>query len=156
MPANSAPPDTARPLDDLHVVVIGESIAAAVVGMTLGDFGADVLLVEPPSGSRLRAAPAWTSWSRALRTEDVDLTTDAGRARITDIAETADVALVALEPATADHLGVDGPTLCVSNPRLVHCEVTGFGRGHPLSDVPGHDALVSCAAGRAYEFGVIF
>jgi len=109
VPANPTTlPNTARPLVDLAVVIIGESIAAAVVGMALADFGADVLLVEPPGGSRLRAAPAWTSWSRALRTEAIDLTTDAGRARITELASAADAVLVALEPATADRLRVDG------------------------------------------------
>ncbi|MFN8027124.1 MAG: CoA transferase [Acidimicrobiia bacterium] len=38
----------------------------------------------------------------------------------------------------------------------MHSEVTGFGRDHPLSHVPGHDAVVSSAAGRAHEFGVIY
>ena len=64
--------------------------------------------------------------------------------------------ITALEPATADRLGVDGASMCAQNARLVHCEVTGFGRDHPLSDVPGYDGLVQSAAGRAHEFAVLY
>ena len=56
-----------------------------------------------------------------------------------ELAAEADVVITGLEPAVADRLGVDGQTLCAANPALVHCEITGFGRDHPLSDVPGHD-----------------
>ena len=38
----------------------------------------------------------------------------------------------------------------------MHCEITGFGRDHPLSDVPGHEGVVASAAGRAHEFSVLF
>ena len=44
-------------LSGLRIVEIGESISAAVAGMVLADFGADVLMIEPPNGSRLREAP---------------------------------------------------------------------------------------------------
>jgi crotonobetainyl-CoA:carnitine CoA-transferase CaiB-like acyl-CoA transferase len=142
-------------LTGLRVVAVGESIIAAVVCMVLADFGADVVLIEPPAGSRLRDTPAWTMWSRGITTERIDLTSVDGRARLIALAADADVVLTALEPATADRLGADGPTLRAVNPRLVHCEVTGFGRDHPLSDVPGHDGVVTAAAGRAHEFGVL-
>jgi crotonobetainyl-CoA:carnitine CoA-transferase CaiB-like acyl-CoA transferase len=142
-------------LAGLRVVEIGESIAAAVAGMVLADFGADVTIVEAPAGSRLRDAPAWTMWSRGKATEPVDLTTDDGQARLRALVGDADVAIVALEPNTADRLSVDGPTLRALNPRLVHCEITGFGRGHPLSHVAGHDGVVTAAGGRAHEFGVL-
>ena len=62
-------------LSGLRVVEIGESISAAVAGMVLADFGADVLTIEPPDGSRLREAPAFPMWSRgteqrAVRPDD--------------------------------------------------------------------------------------
>ncbi len=142
--------------EGLRIIEIGESISAAVAGMVLADYGADVLIVEPPDGSRLRRAPAFAMWSRGTRSVRIDLTTDAGRAQLHELVAESDVMITALEPATADRLGVDGGSMCAENPRLVHCEVTGFGRDHPLSDVPGHDAVVSSAAGRAHEFAVLF
>ncbi len=136
----------------LRVIELGESIAAATAGWVLSDFGADVVVVEPPQGSRLRRLPAWPMWARGKRTAPIDLTTGAGRAAFGELVDGADVAIVALEPATADRLGVDGPTLTARNPSLVHCEVTGFGRGHPLSGVPGHEGVVAARGGRAAEF----
>ena len=162
VPANSLSPIGPPPahldphLDGLRALVVGESIAAAVAAMVMADFGADVVVVEPPRGSRLRESPAWTMWSRGTTSEHIDLTTATGRAHMLDLTIGADVVLTALAPATADRLGVDGPTLCAANPRLVHCEITGFGRGHPLRDVPGHEGVVTAAAGRAHEFGVLF
>ena len=50
---------------DLRVVVVGESIAATVAGMVMADFGAEVTVVEPPGGTRLRAAPAYGDVVRA-------------------------------------------------------------------------------------------
>jgi crotonobetainyl-CoA:carnitine CoA-transferase CaiB-like acyl-CoA transferase len=142
--------------EGLRVVTVGESVSAAVAGMVLADYGADVLMIEPPNGSRLRQAPAYPMWSRATRTVCLDLSASDDRARLLDVVSGADVMFVALEPATADRLGVDGVSLCAANPRLVHCEVTGFGRGHPRSHVAGYEGVVSAGSGRAHEFSVLF
>ncbi len=70
---------TDRPLaSGLRIVEIGESISAAVAGMVFADYGADVLMIEPPNGSRLREAPAFAMWSRGKRSVRLDLTTTAG------------------------------------------------------------------------------
>ena len=140
----------------LRIVEIGESISAAVAGMVFADYGADVLMIEPPDGSRLRQVPAFAMWSRGKRSMCLDLTTTAGRDRVHELAADTDVMITALEPGTADRFGVDGTAMCARNSRLVHCEVTGFGRDHPLSDVPGYEGLVTSAAGRAHEFAVLF
>jgi crotonobetainyl-CoA:carnitine CoA-transferase CaiB-like acyl-CoA transferase len=140
----------------LRVVEIGESIASALAGMVLVDNGAEVVAVEPPTGSRLRRLPAFRMWARGKRAERLDLTTPPGRRRMAELAGDADVVITGLEPAVADRLGVDGRTLCAADPTLVHCEITGFGRGHPLSALPGLDGVVTAAAGRAYEFSVLF
>jgi crotonobetainyl-CoA:carnitine CoA-transferase CaiB-like acyl-CoA transferase len=140
----------------LRVVEVGESIAAATAGWVLSDYGAEVCVVEPPAGSRLRRLPAWPMWARGKRCAPLDLTAGAGRAALADLVAGADVVIVALEPATADRLGVDGATLTARHPSLVHCEITGFGRGHPLSGVPGHEGVVAARGGRAAEFSSLF
>jgi crotonobetainyl-CoA:carnitine CoA-transferase CaiB-like acyl-CoA transferase len=140
----------------LRVLEIGESIAAAVAGMVLADQGADVVIVEPPHGSRLRRAPAFTMWARGKRSVALDLRTTAGHDAIAALARSADVAVTALAPETADALRVSATDLIAHNDRLVHCEITGFGRRHPLSHVAGHDAVVASRAGRAHEFSVLF
>jgi crotonobetainyl-CoA:carnitine CoA-transferase CaiB-like acyl-CoA transferase len=140
----------------LRVVEIGESIAAATAGWVLSDYGADVCVVEPPGGSRLRQLPAWPMWARGKRAAPLDLTSGAGAAALGELVDGADVAIVALEPATADRLGVDGASLAARRPALVHCEITGFGRGHPLSGVPGYEGAVAVRGGRAAEFSSLF
>ncbi len=140
----------------LRVIEIGESIAAALAGMVLSDYGADVWVVEPPGGSRLRGLPAFAMWGRGKHFATVDLTTDGGQRELAELVGEADVVITALEPATADRLGVDGQRLTALNPRLVHCEVTGFGRGHALSGVAGYEAVVAARSGRAHEFAVLF
>ncbi len=143
-------------LAGLRVVEIGESTSAAVAGMVLADFGADVLLVEPPAGTRLRTAPAFPMWSRGKRSVRLDLSTNVGQDEVHELAADADVMITALAPRTADELGVDGASMTARHLQLVHCEITGFGRGHPLSDVPGYEGVVAAAAGRAHELGVLF
>ena len=64
----------------LQVVEIGESISAALAGMVLADYGADVLVVEPPNGSRLRPCPAFAMWSRGKQ-QRAHRPDDASRAR---------------------------------------------------------------------------
>jgi crotonobetainyl-CoA:carnitine CoA-transferase CaiB-like acyl-CoA transferase len=155
--ATDATHDTdSPPATGLRVVEIGESIAAATVGMVLADHGAEVVVVEPPRGSRLRALPAFPMLARGKHSTCLDLTTTAGRDALAELVAGADVVIAALTPATMDRLGVDGATLCAANPRLVHCEITGFDRGHPLADVAGHEGVVASRAGRAYEFSVLF
>ncbi len=140
----------------LKVIEIGESVTAALAGMVLADYGADVLIVEGPSGSRLRQLPAFRMWARGARVARLDLTEPADRRRMSELAAGADVVVAALEPPTADRLGVDAASLRAGNPRLVHCEVSGFGRNHPLSQVAGHEGIVTARAGRAHEFSVLF
>ena len=51
---------TPPPLSGLRVVTTANALPAAVVGLMLADHGADVFLLEPPSGSRLRTHAAWS------------------------------------------------------------------------------------------------
>jgi crotonobetainyl-CoA:carnitine CoA-transferase CaiB-like acyl-CoA transferase len=100
------------PCTGVRIVEIGESVSAAVAGMVLADCGADVFVVEPPAGSRLDGAPASAMWSRGKRRQRVDLSTDGGQARLAELAADCDIMLTALEPHTADRLGVDGASMC--------------------------------------------
>ena len=140
----------------LRVIEIGESIAAALAGMVLADYGAEVWVLEPPGGSRLRRLPAFPMWGRGKRFASVDLASEEGQRELGRLVDGADVVIAALEPATADKLGVDGERLASRSSRLVHCEITGFGRGHPMSGVAGYEAVVAARGGRAHEFGVLF
>src|SRR5579862_9742736 len=86
-------PSTTSLASALRVIEVGESIAAATAGWVLSDYGADVCIVEPPGGSRLRRLPAWPMWARGKRGAPLDLTTAAGSAAFGELVDGADVAI---------------------------------------------------------------
>ena len=58
------PDQQPRPLTGLRVVTTANALPTAIVGQVLADAGAEVWLLEPPEGSRLRSQPAWKFWAR--------------------------------------------------------------------------------------------
>ncbi|MEE2664019.1 MAG: CoA transferase [Myxococcota bacterium] len=146
--ANPAP----RALDGLRVIELGSSASVAVAGLVLADNGADVIGVEPPTGSALRSHAAFAMWARGKRSLVADLSTDAGRAALDARLVDADVLLVGLKPAAVDRLGLDPERLAASNPRLVQCAVSGFGTRGPFRDVAVWDGIVSARGGRMQQF----
>ena len=73
---------TARPpvLDGLKVVDLSWGSAGPVTTMLLGDYGAEVVKVEPPGGDPFRATPGYTVWNRNKQSVILDLHDDADRA----------------------------------------------------------------------------
>ena len=60
-------------LEDIVVVDTSATMAGTMASSFLADFGADVVLVEPPAGTPLRAQPAWPFWGRGKRSVVLDL-----------------------------------------------------------------------------------
>src|SRR6266702_1398026 len=115
----------AGPLTGLRVVDCSGGHAGARATGMLGDYGADVVWVEPPGGDACRAdAPACAVFNRGKRSVILDLTTDRGRARLLDLLATADVAVQSWRPGVAERLGVDYDTVHGANPRLVVCSIS--------------------------------
>ena len=74
------PAQLPRPLTGIRVVTTANALPTAIVGQVLADAGAEVWLLEPPDGSRLRTHAAWKLWARGQRSLRVDLTDDGDRA----------------------------------------------------------------------------
>lgn len=114
----------------------------------LADLGADVLKVEPPGGDPMRAYPElFAAIARGKRSVQLDLRTDAGRARALELARDADVVCEAWRPGVAARLGVDYDSIVAVNPSVVYCSLTGYGQTGPWVDVPGHDVNYQALAG---------
>jgi len=148
MEENQAP----RALEGLRVIELGSSVSVAVAGLVLADNGAEVIGVEPPQGSALRAHPAFAMWARGKRSLVADLSTAGGRAHLDGLLADADVLLVGLKPAAAERFGLDPKRLAASNPRLVQCAVTGFGSRGPFRDIAVWDGIVNARGGRMQQF----
>ncbi len=91
------------------------------------------------------------AWNRGKRSAVLDLKSDADRTAFKKLASQADVVVESFTPGVTDRLGIDFETLAASNPRLIYCSITGYGRGHSSSARPGYDALVAARSGLHWE-----
>ncbi len=119
--------------------------------MLLGDYGADVLKIEPPGGDPFRTAPAYTVWNRNKRSVVLDLATTEGLDHVRALLATADVLVESYAPGTTERLGIDFDAVHTLNDRLVYCSITGYGRTGATSTRPGWDALVQARSGMQWE-----
>src|SRR5215212_2610748 len=113
-------------------------------GQILADLGADVIAVEPPSGSTARRVGPfrkdqpgpeeslfWWAYSRNKRGIILDLEADEGRAHLRELARTADFLVESFDPGYLDRLGLGYETLARDNPRLVMVSISPFGQRGP-------------------------
>ena len=151
------------PLADLRVVDASAELAA-YASRLLADLGAEVIRVEPPAGSRVRArsplvghanghgVSAFDRFVNAgKRSVTLDLDDPDGRALFMRLVEQADILVETFDPAWADQAGFSPTALRGINARLVHVSVTPFGR--ELSSGAHDDDLTVLAAGGLLHLG---
>ncbi|MBN1382407.1 MAG: CoA transferase [Deltaproteobacteria bacterium] len=144
----------ASALDGIKVVELSTWFAGPTCGMWLGEHGADVVRVEPMDGDPLRGImstgvlPAERegtyNWlfemaNRSKRCIALDLKQQESRKIMHDMIEKADVFLANLRPMTLKRAELDYETLSKINPRLVYCNITGYGSKGPGADWPAFD-----------------
>tara|TARA_Y100000588_G_C14241514_1_gene919592 strand:- start:1365 stop:2522 length:1158 start_codon:yes stop_codon:yes gene_type:complete len=132
-------------------------MAGPVCGLMLADMGADVLKVERlPSGDATRGflppdingeSAAFMMLNRGKRGVAVDLRTQAGVEVVRRLVSEADVLLENFRVGTMDRIGLGWKALSELNPRLVYCQITGFGRNGPLSEQGGFDLIAQGYSG---------
>src|SRR6516225_2241793 len=150
----------ARPLDGIRVLDLSKVLAGPLCAQYLGDMGAEVIKVESPgSGDETRGWPPlrragenaagaiYLSANRNKRSIVVDLRTESGREVIYRLAKWADVAISSFGPGVAAKLAVDAPTLRALNPRLVCCDISGYGSVGPMRAGKGYDVILQAFSG---------
>ena len=144
---------TARPpvLDGLKVVDLSWGIAGPVTTMLLGDYGAEVVKVEPPGGDPFRATPGYTVWNRNKQSVILDLHDAADRAACRRLMAGADVVVESYSPGTTERLGIEYAAVQADNPGVVYCSITAYGRTGEARDRPGYDGLVQARWGLQNE-----
>ena len=142
-----------QPLSGYRVVDFSQWRTGAQASQTLADFGADVVWVEPPGGSRLRSERAFPFYCRGKSSQVIDLTTAEGRAAAADLVDGADIVIETFRPGVADRLGLGYEALKDRNSGLVYGSITGFGRRSPLAEVPAYEGVVAAKLGvfKAFE-----
>ena len=154
---------TPRPLEGIRVVELGSLIAGPFAGKTLGDFGAEVVKIEPPgSGDPLRTwrAPEgetavwWHVQSRNKKSVAVDLRQAEGQDLVRRLAVAADVVIENFRPGTLEQWGLDYDTLSRLNPGLIMLRISGYGQTGPLRDLPGFGVIAEAMGGLRHITGM--
>ncbi len=133
-------------LDGIRVLDLSEGLAGSMAALVLAEAGADVIKVEPPTGTALRGTPPFTVWNRSKRSIALDAH---GRDRETfeALLKAADVLIHDYAPAKAAMRNLDEASLQALVPSLIVCPLTGFPIGHEEQETPAYDTLVLAASG---------
>lgn len=158
------PPDRG-PLAGIRVLDGSQMLAGPMCGMRLGDLGADVLKIEPPVGgewTRLHGfanasvggeSTALLGLNRNKRSVTLNLKDDHARELFYDLVRSSDVYIQNYRVGTAERLGVGYDQLAEINPRLVYCQISGYGEDGPYRDRPGQDLLLQGYSGSMWSVG---
>ena len=145
-----------RPLDGVTIVTLEHAIAAPFCTRQLADLGARVIKIERPgTGDFARAYDervqgmashfVWTNRSKESLTLDVKHP-DAQKV-LAQLLETADVLVQNLAPGAAARLGLSFEALHARHPRLIVCDISGYGEDGPYRDKKAYDLLIQSESG---------
>jgi len=148
--------DPYRPLDGVVVVSLEQAIAAPFATRQLADLGARVIKIERPGVGDLargydrtvRGMSSHFVWTnRGKESIELDVRSDDGNRILHELVDRADVLVQNLAPGAADRLGIGAPRLRQTHPRLITCDISGYGRGGPYETRKAYDLLTQCEAG---------
>jgi len=149
-------------LAGLRVVEMGQLIAGPFAGKTLGDFGADVIKIEPPGvGDALRnwrllqdgTSVWWQVQSRNKRSIALDLRAPEGQQIARQLIAQADVLIENFRPGTLEGWGMSYEELSRENPGLIMLRISGYGQTGPYRDLPGFGAIGEAMGGLRHLTG---
>jgi formyl-CoA transferase len=152
----------AGPLQGLKVLELGQLIAGPFAAKTLGDFGADVVKVEPPgSGDPLRhwrmlldgTSVWWQVQSRNKRSVALDLKDPQAQEIVRRLAQDADVLIENFRPGALEGWGLGPDRLLETNPRLIVLRISGYGQTGPYRDRPGFGVVAEAMGGLRHLTG---
>jgi formyl-CoA transferase len=143
------------PLDGVRVLDLSRLVAGNTLTQVLGDFGAEVIKVEPPAGDTLRAwqtngVPTnWKLYARNKKSLCLELRKPEARKLLLDLVPTAAIFIESFRPGTLEDMGLAPAGLLERNPKLVIVRISGWGQDGPYRRRPGFGTLVEGMSGFA-------
>jgi len=143
-------------LDGVRVIEMGQLIAGPFCGKLLGEFGAEIIKIEPPgTGDPLRnwrllkdgTSVWWQVQSRNKRSVAVDLRVPEGQQIARKLVAGADVVIENFKPGTLEGWGLGWDELSKLNPGLVMLRISGYGQTGPYRDRPGFGMIGEALGG---------
>jgi len=154
--------DNAQALAGLKVVELGQLIAGPFASKLLGEFGADVVKIEPPgTGDPLRkwrvlkddTSLWWHVQTRNKRSLALDLRSEEGQEIVRRLVDEADIVIENFRPGTLEKWGLGWETLSERNPGLIMVRISGYGQTGPYRDRPGFGVIGEAMGGLRYLSG---
>lgn len=145
-----------RPLDHITVVSLEHAIAAPFCTRQLADLGARVIKVERPGGgdfardydTRAEGMASHFVWvNRSKESLTLDLKQPEALAVLWELLASADVLVQNLAPGATARMGLSWEALSAHNPRLIVCDISGYGGDGPYRDKKAYDLLIQSEAG---------
>ncbi|HEV2983330.1 MAG TPA: CoA transferase [Vicinamibacterales bacterium] len=144
------------PLSDITVLDLSHALAGPFASTMLGDYGAEIIKIEPLEGEIARAwgppfygdeAAYFVNLNRNKKSVALDLKRPEGKALFFRLLDRADVVLENLRVGTVAKLGIDYARVCERQPRIVYCSISGFGQDGPYRDRAALDLVVQAESG---------
>ncbi len=144
------------PLSGVRILDLSAVVMGPYATQILGDLGADVIKIEPPSGDNLRAVgpmrnpgmgALYLHLNRNKRSIVLDLKSEAGREACLRLTQSADVLLYNTRPQSMQRLGLDYESVAAVNPAIVYVGAYGFGEQGPYAGKPAYDDLIQGMTG---------
>ena len=143
-------------LDDLVVLDLSHALAGPFASTLLGDYGAEIVKIEPPDGELSREwgppfygreSAYFVNLNRNKKSVAIDLKHADGRDLFLRLVEHADVVLENMRVGAVAKLGIDYARARQRNPRIVYCSISGFGQDGPYRDRAALDLIVQAESG---------
>jgi len=144
-----------KPLDGIVVVALEQAVAAPYCSSRLADAGARVIKIERPEGDFARGydkavngESSYFVWiNRGKESLALDLRKETDKGVLADLVAQADVFVQNLAPGAAGRLGFGSTALRQRFPRLITCDISGYGESGPLHGLKAYDLLVQAESG---------
>ncbi len=145
-----------RPLDGITVVSLEHAVAAPFCTRQLADLGARVIKVERPGSGdfargydqRVNGQSSHFTWiNRSKQSLALDVKQPQAKQALLALLASADVLVQNLAPGAAARMGLSYEALKAHNPRLIVCDISGYGSDGPYRDKKAYDLLIQSEAG---------
>src|SRR3982075_3266967 len=144
-------------LDGLLVVDFTRVVAGPACTQTLADFGAEVIKIENPDGGDdtrsyehadlAGESPPYIILNRTKRGIALDLTKPEARDIARELIARADVVVENFSAGVMKKYGLDYASVAPTNPRLIYCSISAYGRQGPFASRPGFDPITQAESG---------
>jgi len=137
----------------LRVLDFTQGTPGPMATMFLGDFGAEVVKVEPPSGDFAAGRPGYETFARNKSVLKLDLDSASDLATAKALIAGSDVVVFDSVPGRLEALGLDGASLCASHPTLIHAWMPPYGVAGKWSQLPPRQGLIHALTGMTFRQG---